>query len=329
MKSRKEKKEYQRDEKIITRNLNDTVRELIEYKAIRKDNEISNDLLKELVLKYAATERKLARLNKELNEKQNHLEEDLKAAAGIQKSLLPQNVPTLKDLDIAWKFVPCEAVGGDILDVFRLDEDHVGFYIMDISGHGVPSAMVTVSVSQMFQAQESNLTKRKVPTPPFYELVSPKEVMEALDQEYPIERFDKFFTIVYLVLNMSKRCMLYSNAGHPPPILIHEDGSLSLLEQRGTIIGMEGIIPFEEEKIFFQDGDRLILYTDGITEYQRGEEEFFGDERFYALLKSLKDEPIDQILEGAYEGLMEFGGHANVQDDVTLLGIEFKKREPK
>jgi sigma-B regulation protein RsbU (phosphoserine phosphatase) len=270
------------------------------------------------------TQLKIRHLMKELLDKQKRLEEDLRAAATIQETLLPTNLPALPELNIAWKFLPCDLIGGDIFNVVPLDEAHLGFYMLDVSGHGVPSAMVTVSVAQLM-TPHSGYLKKRVPSPPFYQIVSPREVLKALDEEYPFERFNKFFTIVYLLLDISQQKFVYSSAAHPPPLLLHRDRGLEMLDKGGTIIGLNGVVPFEQEERQLHPGDKVIFYTDGVVEYLNQEEEPFGPERLYATAQSLQRSPISEILDGIYDSLMNFGHHGKIQDDISLLGIEFNK----
>jgi len=282
------------------------------------------------VLARVRTQLNIARLtneimdaNKELLRKQKRLDEDLEAAAGIQQSLLPQGVPDMKNVAVAWRFMPCESIGGDIFNVVQLDETHWGIYMLDVSGHGVPSALVTVSASQMLQTHRGLLLK-KATKPPYYEIRSPAEVLNLLDQEYPIERFNKYFTISYLILDLKEDLLRYSNAAHPSPILLHMDGTLDLLNEGGTIIGMGGVLPFEEGQIQVRPGDKLILYTDGIVEYQDRQGGFYGEDRFQGVLKRLKERPISEIVDGVIDAIMDYGDHNPPRDDVTLLGFEFK-----
>jgi sigma-B regulation protein RsbU (phosphoserine phosphatase) len=275
------------------------------------------------VLARVQTQLKIRHLMKDLLDKQKRLEEDLRAAAFIQETLLPANLPTWPSLEISWKFLPCELIGGDIFNVVPLDEAHVGFYMVDVSGHGVPSAMVTLSVSQLM-SPDSGYLRKKISSPPYYQIVPPGKVLQALDKEYPFERFNKFFTMVYLLLNIPQKKMTYSSAAHPPPLLLHRDGGLELLGKGGTIIGLNGIVPFDQEERELQPRDKVIIYTDGVVEYQNREEELFGPERLYDLARTLSKEPISKILDAIYEGLMDFGRQAKIQDDVSLLGIEVK-----
>jgi len=270
------------------------------------------------------TQLKIRHLMKDLQDKQKRLEEDLKAAATIQETLLPTNLPEWPELEIAWKFLPCDLIGGDIFNVVPLDEAHLGFYMLDVSGHGVPSAMVTVSVAQIM-TPHSGYLKKKVPSPPFYQIVSPREVLKALDEEYPFERFNKFFTIVYLILDIPQKKIVYSSAAHPAPVLLHRNGGLELLDKGGTIIGLNGVVPFEQEERQILRGDKVIFYTDGVVEYLSPEEEPFGTERLYAMAQRLHQRPIGEILDAIYDALMDFGRQAKIQDDISLLGIEFKQ----
>ncbi len=283
------------------------------------------------VLARVRTQLNIARLtkevleaNEELMRKQRRLNEDLEAAAGIQQSLLPQKPPDMENVAVAWRFMPCESIGGDIFNVVRLDERHWGIYMLDVSGHGVPSALVTVSVSQMLLPHRGLLLKKAITPPPYYEIRSPAEVLNLLDREYPIERFNKYFTITYLILDVEEGLIRYSNAAHPPPILVRRDGTLELLEKGGTIIGMGGMLPFEEGEKRVEPGDKLVVYTDGIVEYEDRQGRFYGEERFHGVLKRLRERPISELIDGVIDALMDYGDRNPPRDDVTLLGFEFR-----
>lgn len=275
-------------------------------------------------LKIRDLTKKLILANEELIAKQELIDEDIIAAAGIQRSLLPPSPPSVDIIDVDWRFLPCQKIGGDIFNLFRLDEDHWVIYMLDVSGHGVPSAMVAVSVSQMLHPHTGLLLEKPIQSGPYYEVIPPAEVLNKLDQEYPIERFDKYFTISYLIMNTTEGSIRYSNAAHPPPVLLHPDGTLELLEEGGTIIGMGGVIPFDEGEKQLCFGDKLFIYTDGITEYQDENGAFYGEGRFYKELQRLKDKPISNIIDGVIRSVMDFGKQTEPQDDISLLGLEFR-----
>jgi sigma-B regulation protein RsbU (phosphoserine phosphatase) len=269
----------------------------------------------------------LLKANEGLLEKQQSLDDDLKAASEIQKSLLPKGELDIHGVDVAWRFMPCQRIGGDLLNIFRLDEDHWAIYMLDVSGHGVPSAMVAVSVSQMLRPQTGYLSKRPKGPSPFYSIVSPADVLNALDREYPIERFDKFFTISYLVLNARTGLLRYSNGAHPPPVLLHKGGPLELLDEGGTIIGMGGVLPFEEGSQRLRFGDRLFLYTDGIVEYRNRDGASYGEDRLYGEIKRSRKARISRSIDGIIYSMRDFGKGAEPQDDISLFGLEFRGGE--
>jgi len=266
----------------------------------------------------------LKRANNDLIRKQKRIDENLEAGAEIQRSLMAINPPEAKTIEVVWRFMPCQRIGGDIFNILRLDEDHWAIYMLDVSGHGITSSMVAVSVSQMLQPRVGFLLKKNIEKAPYYEIVPPVEVLNEMDREYPIERFGKFFTMSYCILNVKDGTLRYSNAGHPPPVLLHKDGSLELLSEGGTIIGMGGLLPFEEGRRKLCSGDKLFLYTDGIAEYQNEDGLFYDEDRFFAELKRLKDRLLSNIIDGVIESMMSFGNNTEPQDDISLLAVEFR-----
>jgi sigma-B regulation protein RsbU (phosphoserine phosphatase) len=256
-----------------------------------------------------------------LEEKVRESEENLKAAAVIQKSLLPVSLPKVNSFDFAWQFVPCERVGGDLYNLFWLDETRLGIYVMDVSGHGVPAAMVTTSVAQDLDPFRGRLLKRTIDSPPFYELVPPGEVLAELNRDYPIERFDKLLTICYLILDIRCGKVLYSNAALPLPFLIRADGRFETLIEGGPIIGIGDGAAYEEGEVFMEKDDRLFIYTDGITEYLNVKGEPYGEERLVRELKGASGEALQTACDRVIQSLMRFGSQQQPQDDITLLGI--------
>jgi sigma-B regulation protein RsbU (phosphoserine phosphatase) len=255
------------------------------------------------------------------------------AAAEIQKSLLPLSVDAVENLKVAWKFEPCEHMGGDIFNLFQLDDDHWAVYVLDVSGHGVQAAMVTVSVSQFLQPNSGHLFSRKSgKSSTTRVLKTPAEVLAALNGEFPFERFNNFFTITYMIINTKTGDLIYSNAGHPHSIVLRKDGKMELLQSGGPAIGI-GDLPllsghenrYAEGRPHLAPGDKLFIYTDGIVDYQNPEGEFYGTDRFYQTLEALQGESVQGIVEKAVRSLMDFGNNAEPLDDITLLGLEFKK----
>lgn len=271
-------------------------------------------------LKIRSLTKSLQDANNELQAKQEALDEDLNAAALIQRSLLPVKTPLkINRLDIAWECLPCLYIGGDIFNFINLDEEHVGFYIIDVCGHGVPSAMVAVSVSQHLH----ELIKQ-VEQGPYSKLHFPGEFLKDLNQEFDMTRFGRFFTIFYMVLNVNTGRLFYSLGGHPPAVLLRENAPYELLSKGGSVIGMDEGIPFEEGSLELMPGDKLILYTDGIVEYENSKGEFFCMSRFLDLLESVKQEPGEAIVQKVLDALAEFGQKEPPKDDVSIMCITYQ-----
>jgi len=308
---------------------NSAVRQLLEYRAKLNDSRINNRLLHELIFKYSVLEKKLKALNQELTFKQDRIEQDLSAAAKIQRSLLPKESNSLEGLNIAWKFKPCEKIGGDIFNLIHLDNEHYAVYIIDVAGHGVPAAMVAVSVFQYLQPQRGNLSIKSHENSETQKLKQPAQVLKFLDQEFTFEKFDNFFTMNYVIINARTGELTSSSAGHPPPVILRKDGTLHQFKNGGRPLGTFDLrlsddepIVFEEEDEQLHPGDKLIFYTDGVNEYQNAKGEFYGNKRFFDRLSALKEQPVDILIETVFKSLIDFGNNAKLKDDVSLLGVE-------
>lgn len=277
---------------------------------------------------------KIRRLSQDLNcahqkilEKEYELRASNESAAHIQRSLFPKHPPIVRSFRFAWHFMPCQkkGVGGDLFNILQLDERYVMAYVLDVSGHGFPAAMVTVSISQALGPKRGDIVKRGIDSPPYYQIVPTSEVMAQLNHEYPFERFDKFFTICYFLMNVKTGQVCYSNAAHPLPLLLRKDGGIEQLQERGTIIGLDNS-DFPEGEVQLQPGDRIFMYTDGIVEHENKAGEFFGQERLCRQLRESQSSSIKETCDEVVSLLVNFGDGREIQDDVTLLGIEYLGR---
>lgn len=254
---------------------------------------------------------------------QMEVDEGLRSASQIQHALLPSRALNTEAFSFAWQFIPCDTVGGDLFNILPLSEETLMAYMLDVSGHGASSAMVTVSVHQSLSGQSSQLVKQTLDQPPFYRIASPAEVLTALDQEYPYERFEKFFTISYLLLEPKTGRVRYCNGGHPPPLLVRNNGSLERLEVGGTLVGMGGLLPYEESETTLQTGDRLYLYSDGITEHEAPSGEMFGEQRLIDFFSRQQQKPLEETACHFIDGVRDFGEGTTPADDISLLCIQF------
>jgi sigma-B regulation protein RsbU (phosphoserine phosphatase) len=254
----------------------------------------------------------------ELQKRQTQINEDLAAAAEIQRSLLPMATPRSERVRMAWKFQPSWKIGGDIFNICCLDRERMGLYMLDVCGHGVSAALIAVTVSQflashrMFHGDDGGAP------------LSPGVVLESLNRAFPFERFNSFFSIVYVTIDEQKGQMTYSCAGHPPPLILRREGDLEVLNIRGTVIGADDDSSFEQGQIQLRPRDKLILYTDGILEVFNPEGDIFGKGRFYRALKALCGETPGDLVEQVSLRFMEFARGRALEDDVSLLVLEFK-----
>ena len=267
-----------------------------------------------LIIIYDVTEIELQKI--ELQRKQKLIDQDLKSAAAIQQSLLPDRSPVIDNIQVAWRFEPCEQIGGDIFNIHHMDEHNVGLYMLDVCGHGVPAALISVAVSQFLNGADGLLGNN-------CELVSPDIVLNRLDHAFPFERFDSFFSIICMTLDISEGLLTYSSAGHPPPVLVHSNGSTETLDHRGPSIGLgcEDIIG--QQSIELQTGDKILLYTDGLIENRNSDGAYFGKQRFYDIVKKHRNESVQKIVETVYATVKEFGQQAKPDDDISILGVEY------
>jgi sigma-B regulation protein RsbU (phosphoserine phosphatase) len=266
--------------------------------------------------------RQLSESNKMLQEKQQKIEEDLSAAAQIQSALLPTKKPDLEELSCAWQFIPSDQSGGDIFNIHQLDPRTLIVYLADVSGHGVPAAMVTVSIVQSLQPHGRAVLETSGNPSSLPSARQPSKVLDILNNEYPIERFDKYFTIVYLIIDCLSGRITYSSAGHPPPLLMRASGLIEPLDVGGPMIGLGDMLPFEDGHARLMKGDRLFLHTDGIAEYCH-DEEFFGRQRLESEISGTMRLPLDSACRHIIGSLQEFGGGGKADDDITLVALEY------
>lgn len=260
--------------------------------------------------------RSLRELNRELTDRQQRIDEDLRAAAEIQRTLLPRAGASAPRLAFEWLFEPCATIGGDIFDVVSLGAGRTAIYVLDVSGHGVPAALVTVSVSQSLAPMSGIILD------PRGEASPPSEVLARLDAEYPFERFDMFFTMAYLTFDAATGLLRYSSAGHPPPLLLRPGQRPRPLEEGGTIVGLGVGTTFDEGSVVLEPGDRLALCTDGVLETASPSGELFGAARLDDALARGAGLTLPGLRDLIGREVSVYGAGLPARDDVSLLLVE-------
>ena len=261
--------------------------------------------------------------NRQLEEANRDLHEDLEAAALVQQSFLPSAHPATPGVTWAWMFRPCAGVAGDMFGAFPLDDRRVAAYILDVSGHGVASALLSVTLSRMllpdpgsYQAGEAGAAARSGNQ-------SPAQVLETLNRRFPLDpRTTQYFTMVYGILEPERRSFHYASAGHWGPIHVPKRGEAAILEPGGLPIGLFPGSAYSEQVLQMSPGDRLYLYTDGFIEAENPLDEAFGLERLIHSLESARNLTLDQSVSALACEVELWRGTAEFEDDLSILGFE-------
>ncbi len=252
-----------------------------------------------------------ARLHKEYQEKQQ-LEQELAFAQAIQRALLPPPNKSLPFVDACSLSLPCRHIGGDYFDYFHLQDGRLGFALGDVSGKGVPAALMAAKIQGILSAQ----TFGALPLP---------EVIAKVNGILTERRIEcTFATFFFGILDSEGNCT-YTNAGHIPPILIKPDGSMSELAQGGMVLGLFADLEYESETVSMSPGDHLVLFTDGVLEAQDSAGEQYGKKRVLSLLGRCAASPASEILEQLNRDLSSFYADAPQHDDITIMVLGFKQ----
>lgn len=271
-------------------------------------------------------ERELQRQNSSLELANAQMKNDLIVAARIQQSFLPHEVPQYENVSFEWGLLPCDELAGDALNVITLDETHAGFYLLDVSGHGVAAALLAMTLIHTLSADKHNsiLFEKGGNGEVQYDIRSPSKVAEVLNNNFPMDDIiGQYFTFIYGVLDRSTGQVKYVSAGHPGPIQIPVHGDPKSYPSTGMPVGFVADSHYGEEVINLESGDRLFFFSDGIPETVNKYGEQFGRDRLSRNLQQDKltlRECIDNLAVAA----LKWNGLSLMSDDVSVVGLEFK-----
>jgi serine phosphatase RsbU (regulator of sigma subunit) len=246
----------------------------------------------------------------ELAEKERMLHE-MELARRVQRSVLPQAFPDIPGFEFAARYQAARQVGGDFYDVINLDDDHFGIAIADVSDKGMPAALFMALTRSLLLAQAH------IDSSPLQVLMKVNQLLLELSAS------DMFVTIFYGVIDRSRRVISYVRAGHDRPVLIRSGQSVDL-EGKGMALGVieSEQLDLEERQVDLIPGDRLVLYTDGLTDASTVSEQFYGRQRLVSLLIDFAGARAGEYCRTIFDTLQTYQGNAEQFDDMTILVVD-------
>jgi len=247
-----------------------------------------------------------ARLN-EIEEAERAMAKEMEQAALIQNALLPAAPPTVEGLDIAGKTIPCRTVGGDYFDYITFPDGRVGMLVGDVAGKGLPASLLMSSLQARVHVlfEEADNLAHKI-----------GRLNKAVCAKCPDNRFITFFMTV---VDPATGALVYTNAGHNPPLLVRASSALEALPGGGTILGILPMASYQEERAWMEPGDVLVLYSDGVTEAVNPDGEDFGEQRLGELVASVRNRTAGEIVEAIDSAVTSFTQGAPATDDITVV----------
>lgn len=240
--------------------------------------------------------------------------QQLEMAARVQRNFLPALLPHTENIRWAAVYRPAEWVSGDIYDIARLDEEHIGFYLTDAVGHSVPAALLTMFLKQATVMRQTFGDR--------YFIYKPADVIRNLNLRMAEQELNGclFATCVYGLLNIRTLQLDYARAGHPYPILIRNN-QLTSLQTRGGLLGVFESAEFEQHTLQLQPGDKLFVYSDG-GEPLIGQNKEDGTLQYFESFRRLCRLPIDEMLKAYAQMAADFRFARSQIDDVSAIGLE-------
>ena len=240
------------------------------------------------------------------------IQKELETARLIQQSILPETIPQIEGLDIAARYVPMGSVAGDFYDFIPVDNKRVGILVADVSGHGMPAALIASMLKIALAAQAGHAD-------------DPARVLQGLNQALCGKFQHHYVTAAYAYIDMEKRTLKYGGAGHPP-LLMWGNSSQAVrdVEENGLFLGKFDFAAYSSVELPLAPDDWGLLYTDGISETNNPEGVEFGTERFRQFLAAEKSASADQLTDSLLNELSRYsarGEGEDLDDDITMVTV--------
>jgi PAS domain S-box-containing protein len=257
------------------------------------------------------TQERLEAANRELVRFERRVTQELEQARDAQMSLLPQEVPWDSRLRFARKYIPMTEIGGDFYDIVELDRGVYGILAADVTGHGIHAALLAFMSAISFKnAAPGQFSTGTVLT----------RVNEQLHGKMHAGNFVAMF---YAIVDVNRHSLAYTQAGIPPGLLVRPGGRQTrLLEAKSPVLGLFDDMPFLEETVSLEPGDKVLIYTDAVTETMREDGQMMGVAGLRSYLDRWSDLGIEELVEQVYAHGQSFSGQAQYTDDFTMVGLE-------
>lgn len=251
------------------------------------------------------------RLQRQSIERQR-LEKELEIARSIQMNLLPKEYPRIPGVQFAAMSQPARQVGGDYYDFVTMEDGRVAMVVADVSGKGVPAAMVTATIRASLRLESSQTGKHV------------HEIVGAINKWTCVDASNNMFvTMIYAIYDPASRRLSYTNAGHCFPMLFKPDGRYRTFESGGCFLGIMEFIDYESEELDIEPGDTLLLYTDGVTDAHNLDKEIMGNDRLIETIRQNLSGTAEELRDEIYEATLVFRGQHDQFDDMTILVVKF------
>ncbi len=246
-------------------------------------------------------------------EEQNlfRIQEEMRLATEIQKILLPKDYPHFEGYDIAGQSIPAKDVGGDYYDFIKVDESRLAICLGDVSGKGMPAALLMSNLQATLRGQTMMLES------------GPKECIGRSNQLiFRSTDLDKFATLFYGIIDNKSNHLIYTNAGHDIPFLLRGDRECSRLTTGGIVVGFVEKYSYDQDRVSFNTGDLLLLYSDGLTEAMNVDEEEFGEQRLYEVVQKNRDLSAAELIQVIMKNVFDFSSESTQMDDMTVVVVK-------
>ncbi|MEM7059291.1 MAG: SpoIIE family protein phosphatase [Pseudomonadota bacterium] len=256
-----------------------------------------------------------------LNALYEGIERDLRAASKLQKSLIPDRQTRCGPVPIGIAYQPSGHVGGDLVGFFQVSDSRIAAYAIDVSGHGVSSALMTARLSNFFTPQhlDENIAIRRLPNGEYHPR-DPSSIARELNERLQDEADnDQYFTMLFADVNLDTGMVRFCQAGHPNPLVIRRKGDVEFFGEGGPPIGLMPDMAYETDVLHLVPGDRFMIYSDGITECEDPKGEMLENEGLAEILVRHPCMGEKAILDHVVKDLAAFSGNEKFADDISAL----------